>query len=457
MYYIFDVLNLYISICIDKIIKKKYNINKSLVRMYRLRGYMQDLKGKKLLILAGAGVHNKVVRTAREMGIYTIVTDNISDSPAKKIADEAWMYSVTDVKQIVARCKKEHIDGVLNFCIDPAQKPYQEICDKLGRPCYATKEQFKIMTDKRLFKKFCTDHNVDVIPDYSEEDILHDRVSYPVFIKPTDSRGSRGQAVCYTKQEALCAVEQAREYSSDGSYICEQYMIGKQDIGSAFFVVDGEPHLVKFGDRFLGREEDNLQKQVVCTCLPSSFSSVFEKKHMQNVKNMIKSLGIQYGPVFLQGFVDGDTIRYYDPALRMPGGDYDLIVRKVTGFDTVKSQIYFALTGETDKCFGNPADAYKLAGGTALLVTISVRAGLISKVVGFEQVMSMQSVIYGRQIIGEGTIIQNNGDISQRVAAFGLYLPHGESVKKELEHLYHTYKVIDEHGEDMVVSKYSFG
>ena len=53
-------------------------------------------KGKKLLILAGAGVHSKVVRTAKEMGIYTIVTDYLEPtySPAKQIADESWMLYV---------------------------------------------------------------------------------------------------------------------------------------------------------------------------------------------------------------------------------------------------------------------------------------------------------------------------------------------------------------------------
>ena len=127
-----------------------------------------------------------------------------------------------------------------------------------------------------------------------------------------------------------------------------------QDIGSAFFVVNGEPHLVKFGDRYLGREEDNLNKQVICTKLPSDSSIMFEKYVMNRVKKMIKSLGIKFGPVFLQGFVDGNTIRYYDPAQRMPGGDYDVILEKTTGFSTVRSWITFALTGDIDSSVGNP-------------------------------------------------------------------------------------------------------
>ena len=406
---------------------------------------MESLKGKKLLILAGAGVHNKVVRAAKEMGIYTIVSDFLEDSPAKLLADESWMYSITDVDEIVQRCIDEKVDGVLNFCIDPAQKPYQQICERLGLPCFATKDQFEIMTDKRKFKDFCIKHNVDVIKEYSEEDILNDKVNYPVFVKPTDSRGSRGQAVCYNKDEALKALVIAKENSSDGTFICEDYMCNKQDIGSAFFVVDGEPYLVKFGDRFLGREEDNLQKQVICPRLPSSFSPTFEENVMQRVKDMIKSLGIKFGPVFLQGFIDGDTIRYYDPALRMPGGDYDIILRDATGFDTVKSLIHFALTGDTKKCFGNPESSYTLNNGTAILLTVSVKAGKIDKILGFDDFMKNPNVIYGRQIIGE--------DINQRVAAFGLYLPSGVSPKNDIELLYNTYKVLNEQGENMLISK----
>ncbi len=413
-----------------------------------------NFSGKKLLILAGAGVHNKVVKAAKEMGIYTIVSDYLPDSPAKKLADESWMYSITDIDEIVRLCKEKNVDGVLNFCIDPAQKPYQKICQQLNLPCYATGEQFEIMTNKRNFKDFCIKHGVDVIPEYDENDILNDRVDYPVFVKPNISRGSRGQSICYNKEECIKAIATARENSNDNDFICEKYMCGKQDIGSAFFVIDGQPYLVKLGDRFLGSPEDNLQKQVICTRLPSAFYPQFEKNVIPKVVEMIKSLGIKYGPVFLQGFIDGDTVRYYDPALRMPGGDYDLILKKATGFDTVKSLISFALTGDTKICIGNIKDAYKLNNGTALLITISVKAGVIDKIVGFDEIMAHPNIVYGRQIIGVGEKIEGKGDISQRVAAFGLFIPFGQPQSECIEMIYNTYKVLNTQGENMIVSKF---
>ena len=126
---------------------------------------MNDLKDKKLLILAGVDVHVKLVLAAKALGVYTIVTDYLEpkESPAKLIADEFWMLNITDVDAIVEKCREQHVDGVLAYCIDPAQIPYQQICEKLELPCYGTKQQFEIMTDKHLFKDFCLKNGVEVV------------------------------------------------------------------------------------------------------------------------------------------------------------------------------------------------------------------------------------------------------------------------------------------------------
>ena len=164
---------------------------------------MGDLQGKKLLILAGNNVHVKIVEAAKALGVYTIVTDYLlpEESPAKLVADEYWMLSTGDIDAVVKKCREEHVDGVLNFSIDTVQFHYFQICEKLGVPCYGNKLQFETMTNKRLFKDFCKANNVDVIPEYTLDDINNGTVTYPVFIKPSDSRGSRGQSICTSKEE----------------------------------------------------------------------------------------------------------------------------------------------------------------------------------------------------------------------------------------------------------------
>ena len=89
----------------------------------------KSLVGKKLLILAGVDVHVKIVNAAKALGVYTIVTDYlpIEESPAKRVADEYWMLNIMDVDAIVSKCREEDVDGVLAYCIDPAQIHYQQI------------------------------------------------------------------------------------------------------------------------------------------------------------------------------------------------------------------------------------------------------------------------------------------------------------------------------------------
>lgn len=415
---------------------------------------MVCFKGKKLLILAGASVHSKVVKAAQEMGIYTIVTDYLADSPAKRIADESWMIDIKDINTIIKRCKKEKVNGVLSFCIDPAQKPYQEICERLDLPCYGTREQFDILTNKRKFKDFCIKNEVDVIPEYSIDDIYNERVRYPVLIKPSDSRGSRGQSICYCKKDTLAAIESARHESIDGSILIEKYIEKLKDAAFSYIVIGGEPYLLKIGDRTLGKKEDRMNTQVLLTTLPSVYSNMYTSIVDLRIKKMIKELGVEFGPIFLQGFIDNNnkTVYFYDPGLRFPGGGYDLILREATGFNTMKTLVAYALTGDTNIAIGNPQNAYLLNEKFAVLITFAAKPGKIVQVQGLEKLKRHPNVIYARQILNEGTIVPNSGDIRQRVAAVGALFSNKDNVNNFIKDVFSTYQVYDESGKNMIIS-----
>ena len=70
---------------------------------------IEDLKGKKLLVLAGGVNLITLVQRAKELGIYTIVTDyyDVENSPAKLVADEYWNISWDDIDALEAKCREE--------------------------------------------------------------------------------------------------------------------------------------------------------------------------------------------------------------------------------------------------------------------------------------------------------------------------------------------------------------
>lgn len=416
---------------------------------------MQNLTGKKLLILAGASVHKKVVVAARKLGVYTIVTDYlpIENSPAKQLADEAWMYSITDVDQIVSRCKTDKVDGVLNFCIDPAQIPYQQIAERLGLPCYGNKEQFELLTNKRKFKDICCSCGVEVVPEYNADDFNLGNVNYPVLVKPSISRGSRGQTVCHNINEVKAAIPIARAASNDGNYIVERYMCGCQDMAFSYFVLSKEPYLVKLGDRYLGKSIDNLDRQQISTLLPSRHAQEYLSYSDVKVKGLIKSLGLRFGPVFFQGFWNDGKAYMYDPGLRFPGSDFNLALEKATGFDSISTLVHFALTGDETTSFGEPQGAYDYAGGACVILSIASRPGRIARFVGYDDIASMPEVVSANLLHNVGDQIPESGDVRQRVAEFVAYIPHRADIPGFYKHVYQVFKVLDSTGKSMSISE----
>ena len=166
---------------------------------------MDNLKGKKILILGGSALMVDPVIKARNMGLYTIVTDwhELGKSPAKQIADESWNISLMDYDLLTRKIKEEHIEGILTGFSDAFLLAYQHLCELTGLPCYATKEVFEITMDKSRFKQLCRDYDVPVIPEYRLDDFDPSSISpsNKVIIKPVDNSGSLGVILCEKEED----------------------------------------------------------------------------------------------------------------------------------------------------------------------------------------------------------------------------------------------------------------
>ncbi len=410
---------------------------------------------KKLLILAGAEVHCKVVKAAKEMGIYVAVTDYLKNSPAKVMADENLEYDIFDIEGLVQYAKENNIDGVLGFCIDPAQKPAQQIAQRLGLPAFGTEEQVLALTNKVVFKKLCLDNGVDVIPEYSEEDIKSNNIEYPVLAKPVDCRGSRGIAVCRSREELLQALPIAKSSSSNGCAVIEKYMSENQDLTITYIVKCGIPTLISIGDRFSGREEDNLNRQNVLVIQPSRYTQMYMKYVNDRVIRMIQNLGIQNGPVFMQGFVDGNTVRMYDPGIRFPGNEYEVIYEKATGLSPMKSIIPYILGGEIDDFGGKLNGSYDLNGKCAIQYMVNAGSGTITEFSGLDEITKLPNIVEVQQKRFVGEVIEQTGDVRHRIAEISILVKRDiEEMKAVIRNIQSKLKVFDENGKNMLISPF---
>lgn len=418
---------------------------------------MNTFKGKKLLVLAGQDVHRKLVETAQQMGVHTIVADYLENSSCKKIADESSMLSILDVDGIVKFCKENKVDGIANFCNDPASRIVQQVSERMGYPNIGTWDQVVTFTNKGLFKAACVRNGIDVIQEYSEEDIKAGNVEFPVLVKPIDSRGSRGSTICESAEELDKAYATAKEASDSGKVLVEKYMGGHQELSITYVVINGEPHLISVGDRHSGMRKYNVDKILSCMIQPSWSMSIYLKNVDTKVKNMIKEIGVQNAAVFMQGFVDGDTVRMFDPGYRFAGNEYERAYAVATGVNPMETIISYALTGKMEDFGGKYEGSYDLNGKVAVQYMINGRPGIISKYVGVEDVEKHPEVIYVGYKYEIGEKIENTGSTKHRIFDITFLVDRTEKAVNEVvdfvnDHLH----VLDENGEDMIVSRFDF-
>src|SRR5690606_8622267 len=123
---------------------------------------------KKILILGGGALSTEIVKAAKEMGLYTIVTDwySLEKSPAKQIADQAEFISTTDTNKLLEFIRDNDVEGVLTGYTDSALPYYWKLCDEAGLPCYGTLEQFDFACDKNKFKDKCREFGITVVEEF---------------------------------------------------------------------------------------------------------------------------------------------------------------------------------------------------------------------------------------------------------------------------------------------------
>lgn len=412
---------------------------------------MKTFEGEKILILGGANQHLKFVEAAKEMGLYTIVTDYLPDSPCKKICDESLMLNITDVEGIVSYCKKNKVDGVVAGFLDPCQIPYAKICDELGLPCYGTPEQFFKFTNKIAFKELCRKNGVNVIRDYTEEDYKANRIEYPVFVKPVDSRGSRGQTVCHTSDEMDEAIRFAKEQSSNGDILIEQYMGDCDEVQITNFVINGEVYLERTVDSYRGDANKKLQKVASCSISPSKYTDVYLANCHESVCNMIKDLGISNGPIFMQGFYRNGQFYFFDPGLRFPGVEFERIYKKVWQIDMAELLIYFALTGEFPEGAELPKDGAKLNGCIGAVLFPVLSGGKIQHIRGLEKYRTNPHVVSCLTRYEEGKEVGWTFDVNQRYAEIDVLGEGLAEVKEQIDLFYKEVLVVDEEGNNMLL------
>lgn len=418
----------------------------------------ENLKGKKLLIIGGVKMSCDFVVRAQKMGVYVVVADYLIESPAKKVADKGVLIDALDVDALVQFCIEEKIDGITTGYVDILLPICHEVCMRLGLPYYATEEMIDVSTNKISFKRMCNDYRVPVPVTYevNAESYIKEAedLCYPVFVKPLDASGSRGASVCRTSEEFISNYQIALGYSEKQQVIVEEYLEGTEFIMD-YLMIDGEPHLMSMFDRKMCSNRPSAVNHSNLLISPSHKLDDYIREIHPNVSEMFKGTGFQSGLLFLQGYIDGDKITFYEMGCRL-GGTFPNIVEKFTGINPMDVLIHHALTGDMlPKKTSHKITPYFNGKGAVVNFILNDKKGKINKISGLDEILKMSEVVNCIQFMNEGDEFELGNFTDQPIVILYMAAPDLKSLKDAVNKVYTLFKCVDCSNKSLLMPLYS--
>jgi propionyl-CoA carboxylase alpha chain len=244
---------------------------------------------EKILIANRGEIACRVIKTARRMGIATVVVYSDADRDALHVemADEAVHIgpaaateSYLVAEKIIAACKQTGAQAVhpgYGFLSERAS--FCEALEKEGIVFIGPKPKaIKAMGDKIESKKFANAAKVSTVPGYLGviEDAVHAEriaaeIGYPVMIKASAGGGGKGMRIAWSEIEVRDGFDRARSEAKssfgDDRVFIEKYVVDPRHI-EIQVLADAHGNVV-----YLGERECSIQRrnQKVAEEAPSPF------------------------------------------------------------------------------------------------------------------------------------------------------------------------------------------
>lgn len=199
---------------------------------------------KRLLILGAGRGQVGLIKSAKEMGINTIVgTMPNNNPPGIALADEVCHMDISNPDDVLEKAKGLNLDGIATSCLDTGVTALGKSCDLLGLT--GLNENAAILCqDKLKMKTALMENGVSTAKFFkvsSEEELRQylQNLRLPVIIKATDLQGSKGIYIANTEKEVFEGFRNAMHDTKRDYCIIEEFIEG-WEFGAQSFIYNGE-------------------------------------------------------------------------------------------------------------------------------------------------------------------------------------------------------------------------
>lgn len=411
----------------------------------------EKVKGKKLLVLGAGPNEVPLVKRARLLGCHVTVTDNNTDrslSPCKRLSDEYWDISWSDIPSLADACRESGIDGVTAGWSEIRTDSLIKLCDALKLPCYCSMAQLRAIRDKLEFKAACRRNGVPVVEEYTSIDDVEE---YPVIVKPADRAGSIGIAIASNRMQLERAYREALSASLEGRVVIERYLENESKLDAYYSIIDGEIRLLSTNDVVFAKE--NGRERVVQTAwlLPSRHQKSYDEAVDPSVRKLISDLRLKNGYLFVSSFVDSrGRFRVFEAGFRLCGGHlYNFFEAKGMP-NTLDLFILHALTGDVSLLRGMEDTRPDLK---CVDINFYSNPGMIDRISGFEEAESLPGCSAVVKHARVGQECAEGSAILSKIGMIGFCDVSPSVLSSCVADAYKFISVLGKNGEDMVYDR----
>lgn len=301
----------------------------------------------RIMFLGASLMQMPPIAYAKEQGHHVVTVDYLPTNPGHALADDYVNVSITDREAVLAKARELAIDGIVAYASDIAAPTAAYVAESLGLPGNPY-ESVRILTHKGRFRAFLAKNGFNCpraasFDNFAEAKAFLSTLTFPVFVKPVDSAGSKGVTEIEDAESLAAAFTHALGFSQCRQVIVEEAIVrsGYQVAGDGF-MLGGELCFRCFANEHFDKLVNGLVP------IGESFPAVHDPALLdlahREYQRLMSLLGMRSGAFNFDFVFTGDGDLYIlELGPRNGGNLIPDVTRLATGVDMIKHTVDLAL------------------------------------------------------------------------------------------------------------------
>jgi biotin carboxylase len=367
----------------------------------------------KVLIVGCGFPQLGLLRAARELGLHVVGVDANPRAIGARECQSFFETSTHDVDAIVRVARESAVRGITTCGSEVALTSTVRAAEALGMPFYGDVATVDRCQAKDLMREAYRAGGAPIprfasVASFAEVEAFVAGEGLPIILKPSRGWGQRGVSKVEHAGELEAAYRRAREASSTGIVLVEEFIEGKEFSVNAY-TKDGVTSALDVTERVITSYPDP-PGITFAEWYPSGLDSAEEEQAIAAALAGVRALGIKRGPTYTQLRLGPKGARLVETAYRLGGGLDPDVALLASGVSLFRKILGVALDEPSWETVGVEKERH----GGAIGKFLVGRPGRVHRIGGLDVARSMPGVVAAEVYVDVGATVHPLTDGSKR-------------------------------------------